>query len=144
MHRQSPIQEIDYGYPPLEPHLQGMTLLWITGVPLSALIQRFSWGRAWTLALYAFATGFIDAASWPMMVPNRFDFVETAFMTYLIYGPIYGRRRRCGGKINGGQTVRAGIAGLLQVGALLPSLLMGRLFTGGKSVTPWKSDSGIG
>jgi hypothetical protein len=76
------------GYPPLEPHLQGMALLWIVGIPLSALVERFSARRAITLALYATATAYIDAASWPMMTPHRFNLVDPLSMLPL-YGPLH-------------------------------------------------------
>src|SRR5580765_7269492 len=49
------------GYPPLDARLQGMTVLWVVGVPLSALVQRFSRVRAWMLLAYAFATGLVTA-----------------------------------------------------------------------------------
>jgi hypothetical protein len=77
------------GYPPLEAHWQGMTLVWLVGVPFSGLFESFTRRRVYCLIAYALATGFVDAASWPMMVPNRFDPFYCAVATVIFYGPIH-------------------------------------------------------
>lgn len=77
------------GYPPLDAYWQGMTQLWVVGVPLSGLVQGRGKGRSVGLVVYGVATGFVDAASWPRMVPNHVDVVMTAMMTLLFYGPVH-------------------------------------------------------
>jgi hypothetical protein len=77
------------GYPPLDARLQGMTLVWAVGIPLSALAQRFSKPRAIMLLGYAFMTGLVDAASWPMIIPNVFNPSEILVMTVIIYWPLH-------------------------------------------------------
>lgn len=77
------------GYPPLESHLQGLTLCWIGAIPITALIEKWSKSRLFILLGYAGVTGFIDAASWPTMVPNRFNPGVTIFMTLIVFWPLH-------------------------------------------------------
>ncbi|MGN6369369.1 MAG: hypothetical protein ACTHN5_14010 [Phycisphaerae bacterium] len=77
------------GYPPINPVLQGLTFTWCIAIPLTALFERFSKTRALWLLAFGVVTGFIDCASWPVMVPNFFDPIGCAFMTILMYGPLH-------------------------------------------------------
>jgi hypothetical protein len=77
------------GYPPIDAHWQGATVLWIAAVPLSALFQRWGKPRLFVLLAYALLTAYIDAASWPTMVPNFFDPLMTLIDTIIIFGPLH-------------------------------------------------------
>lgn len=78
------------GFPPIDPFWNAIPYLWISPVCLSAIFDSWSSKqRQYSLAAYAFATGFFDAGTFTLAVPRHVSVDKMLVVCLLLYGPLH-------------------------------------------------------
>jgi hypothetical protein len=78
------------GFPPIDPALTALTLLWPVPIFLATILDDRPFRRRLSaLCCYSIATAFVNAASTVTVVPKQLDLQEVILGTIVIFGPLH-------------------------------------------------------